>query len=73
MGRTGRRPGTHANCLFLTTTDEALLRAAATLALWREGFVEPVAAPPKPFHILAQQLMALVLQERGIGQQAWFE
>jgi ATP-dependent Lhr-like helicase len=73
MGRTGRRPGTRANCLFLATTDEALLRAAATLALWREGFVEPVAAPPKPYHILAQQLMALVLQERGIGQQAWFE
>lgn len=73
MGRTGRRPATRANCLFLATTDEALLRAAATLALWREGFVEPVAAPPKPFHILAQQLMALVLQERGVGQQAWFE
>jgi hypothetical protein len=73
MGRTGRRPGNRANCLFLATTDEALLRAAATLALWREGFVEPAAAPPKPFHILAQQLMALVLQERGIGQQAWFE
>ena len=35
--------------------------------------MEPVIAPPKPFHIAAQQLMALVLQERGIGQQAWFE
>ncbi len=73
MGRTGRRPGTRANCLFLTTTDEGLLRAAATIALWREGFVEPVVPPPKPYHILAQQLMALVLQERGIGQQGWFE
>jgi ATP-dependent Lhr-like helicase len=73
MGRTGRRPGTRANCLFLATTEEGLLRAAATIALWQEGFVEPVAAPPKPFHILAQQLMALVLQRRGIGQQAWFE
>jgi ATP-dependent Lhr-like helicase len=72
-GRTGRLANTRANCLCLTTTDEGLLRAAASLALWREGFVEPVAAPPKPFHILAQQLMALVLQERGIGQQAWFE
>lgn len=73
MGRTGRRPETRANCLFLTTTDDGLLRAAASLALWREGFVEPVAAPPKPFHILAQQLMALVLQERGIGQHGWFD
>ena len=30
-------------------------------------------APPKPFHILAQQLMALCLQERGIGRSEWFE
>lgn len=73
MGRTGRRPGATTNCLFLATSDEGLLRAAALLALWRDGFVEPVIAPPKPFHIAAQQLMALVLQERGIGQRAWFE
>lgn len=73
MGRTGRRPGAITNCLFLATSDESLLRAAALLALWRDGFVEPVIAPPKPFHIAAQQLMALVLQERGIGQRAWFE
>ncbi len=73
MGRTGRREGTTSNCLFLATTDEGLLRAAALLDLWREGFVEPVAAPPKPFHILAQQLMALVLQERGVGASEWFD
>ena len=73
MGRTGRRPGATTNCLFLATSDEGLLRAAALLALWRDGFVEPVIAPQKPFHIAAQQLMALVLQERGIGQRAWFE
>jgi ATP-dependent Lhr-like helicase len=73
MGRTGRRAGTTPNCLFLATTDEGLLRAAALLDLWREGFVEPVAAPPKPYHILAQQLMALVLQERGVGRSEWFD
>jgi ATP-dependent Lhr-like helicase len=73
MGRTGRRPGTTSNCLFLATTDEGLLRAAALLGLWREGYVEPVVAPPKPFHILAQQLMALVLQERGVGRSEWFD
>ena len=70
MGRTGRRAGTRSNCLFLATSDEGLLRAAALLDLWRSGYVEPVNAPPKPFHILAQQLMALVLQERGIGRRA---
>lgn len=73
MGRTGRRPDTRSNCLFLATNDEGLLRAAALLTLWRDGFVEPVMAPAKPFHIAAQQLMALVLQERTIGQRTWFE
>lgn len=73
MGRTGRRPGTRSNCLFLTTSDEGFLRAAALLGLWKSGYVEPVKAPDKPFHILAQQLMALVLQERGIGKSTWFE
>jgi len=73
MGRTGRRAETRSNCLFLATSDDGLLRAAALLDLWQSGYVEPVHAPPKPFHILAQQLLALVLQERGIGQRAWFE
>lgn len=73
MGRTGRRADTRSNCLFLATNDEGLLRAAALLSLWRDGFVEPVIAPPMPFHIAAQQLMALVLQEHGIGQREWFE
>jgi ATP-dependent Lhr-like helicase len=73
MGRTGRRAGTKSNCLFLATSDDGLLRAGALLDLWRSGYVEPVHAPPKPYHILAQQLLALVLQERGIGQRAWFE
>ena len=73
MGRTGRREGTRSNCLFLATSDEGLLRAAALLDLWSRGFVEPVNAPPKPFHILAQQLMALILQERGIGRSTFLE
>ena len=45
MGRTGRRAGTTSNCLFLATTDEGLLRAAALLDLWQDGFVEPVSRP----------------------------
>jgi ATP-dependent Lhr-like helicase len=73
MGRTGRRAGTRSNCLFLATSDDGLLRAGALVDLWRSGYVEPVHAPPKPYHILAQQLLALVLQERGIGQRAWIE
>jgi ATP-dependent Lhr-like helicase len=71
MGRTGRRPGTSRNCLFLATDDDALLRAAALVELWSSGYVEPVVPPPEPYHILAQQLMALCLQERGVGRRDW--
>jgi ATP-dependent Lhr-like helicase len=63
----------HGYCLFLATSDERLLRAAALLVLWGSGFVEPVNAPPKPFHILAQQMMALVLQQHGVGRNAFME
>jgi ATP-dependent Lhr-like helicase len=71
MGRTGRRPGTVRNCLFLATDDESLLRAAGLIELWSSGYIEPVVPPPEPYHILAQQLMALCLQERGIGRGEW--
>jgi ATP-dependent Lhr-like helicase len=71
MGRTGRRPGTTRNCLFLATTDDGLLRAAGLLDLWRSGYVEPAEPPPLPLHILAQQILALALQERGVGRHEW--
>ena len=29
--------------------------------------------PVEPYHVLAQQLLALVLQERGIGRRTWWE
>lgn len=73
MGRTGRRPGTTRNGLFLATTEEALLQALGVVCLWGEGFVEPVEPPPLPLHILAQQLMGLALQERGVGRHLWGE
>jgi ATP-dependent helicase Lhr and Lhr-like helicase len=71
MGRTGRRQGTSRNCLFLATDDDSLLRAAGLVELWLAGYVEPVVPPPEPYHILAQQLMALCLQERGVGRRDW--
>ena len=73
MGRTGRRSHMTRNCLFLATSDEGLLRAAAIIDLWSRKFVEPVLAPPKPYHILSQQLMALILQESSVGVSQWFE
>jgi ATP-dependent helicase Lhr and Lhr-like helicase len=71
MGRSGRREGRRRNCLFLATNDESLIRAAGLIDLWAQDFVEAVTAPPKPYHIVAQQLMALALQERGIGRRDW--
>ncbi len=65
MGRTGRRPGTLRNCLFLATSDEALLCAAALVSLWRRGLVEAVSPPRKPYQVVAQQMLAMVLQARG--------
>ncbi|HVQ75677.1 MAG TPA: ATP-dependent helicase, partial [Candidatus Binatia bacterium] len=73
LGRTGRRPGTRRNCLFLATSNDALIRAAGLIQLWSEGFVEPVVAPPEPFHILAQQIMALTLQQGGLERARWRE
>ena len=71
LGRTGRRQGARRNCLFLATNDNALLRAGAIILLWESGFVEPVLPPKHPLHLFAQQLMALTLQEQGIGVQDW--
>jgi len=73
MGRTGRRTGALRNCLFLATRDDALVQAAGLIDLWAEGYVEPIAPPPEPYHVLAQQLMALVLQHSGIGRHTWLE
>jgi len=66
MGRTGRREGTQRNCLFLTTTPEALLVACAVTRLWREGYVEEVAPPAEPWDVVLQQLLALVLEHRAL-------
>ncbi|HUZ56109.1 MAG TPA: DEAD/DEAH box helicase [Streptosporangiaceae bacterium] len=71
IGRTGRRVGSERNCLFLALNRGSLLWSAGLLQLWGRGFVEPVVAPPEPRHIVAQQLLALCLQEHRIGNRLW--
>ncbi|MET7423630.1 DEAD/DEAH box helicase [Dactylosporangium sp. NPDC005555] len=71
LGRTGRRPGSTRNCLFLALDEPGLLQAAGLLALWGSGWVEPVTPPPEPRHIVAQQLLALCLQEQRVGENLW--
>jgi ATP-dependent helicase Lhr and Lhr-like helicase len=73
LGRSGRRAGTVRNCLFLAIEQEELLLAAGLLLAWGQGFVEPVAPPPEPRHIVAQQLLALCLQEGRVGERLWQE
>ncbi|MEV4501933.1 DEAD/DEAH box helicase [Streptomyces klenkii] len=73
IGRTGRRTGTSRNCLFLATRPDTLLQAAGLLTLWARGWVEPVTPPPSPRHLVAQQLLALTLQEHRVGDRLWPE
>ncbi|MFD8670823.1 DEAD/DEAH box helicase [Streptomyces microflavus] len=71
IGRTGRRSGTTRNCLFLATRPSSLLQAAGLLTLWSRGWVEAVTPPPSPRHLVAQQLLAVTLQEHRIGDRLW--
>ncbi|WP_326563876.1 DEAD/DEAH box helicase [Micromonospora peucetia] len=71
IGRTGRRPGSSRNCLFLALDGEGLLHAAGLLHLWSKGWVEAVVPPPEPRHIVAQQMLALSLQRHRVGDQMW--
>lgn len=68
MGRTGRRPGTTPNCLFLAISESTLARAAAIVDAWSRGIVEAAQADPEPWHVAAQQMMALVLQSPGTSR-----
>lgn len=72
LGRTGRRPGSIRNALFLTTKpDLELVRAAGLLSLWSTGYVETVVGPPAPWHLIAQQLLAQVLQDGSVTRSRW--
>lgn len=74
LGRTGRRPDTTRSMLFLATKPEmSVVQAAGLLGLWASGYVEPVMGPPTPYHLLAQQVLALTLQEGSIARSRWTE
>ncbi|MFF5171336.1 DEAD/DEAH box helicase [Micromonospora sp. NPDC000089] len=71
LGRTGRRPGSARNAMFLCRTGQELTQAAGLLTLWGRRWVEPVVSPPEPRHIVAQQMLALCLQELRVGDRLW--
>lgn len=65
LGRTGRRAGSRRNMLFMATRDDGLLESLAIVALFEQGYVEPVSSPPLPYHLVVQQLFAMLF-ERGL-------
>jgi len=71
LGRTGRRPGTVRNCLFLCLEPDTLLVALGLLHRWAPGWVEPVTPTPAPRHILAQQILAAALAGHGFELADW--
>ncbi len=72
LGRTGRRAGSRRNMLFIATSGEGLLQALAINLLFGEGYVEPVLPPPLPYHLLVQQLFALIFERGGEVAEADF-
>lgn len=72
MGRSGRRQGSKQNATVLCTKTEALPLAASILRLWKQGYVEPVQPERSAYHVLAQQLLALSLQEKGVELSSWW-
>ncbi len=64
IGRSGRRPGSRRNCLFLALDRDSLLWSAGLLHLWGTGYVEPVVPPPEPRHIVARRYAQLASDER---------
>ena len=68
VGRTGRRDDTRANCSFFCVTPESLLQSVALLRLAETDWVEDVRPAAQAMHVLAHQVMALVLQEGGISR-----
>lgn len=72
IGRTGRRSGSTRNMLFIATRDEGLLESLAIVQLFRNGYVEPVTSPPLPFHVLVQQLFAMLFEHgRALKEESF--
>ena len=68
LGRTGRRGGP-AQMTFIPTNPEQFALVGALLLLHKEGWVEPLVPPWRPFPILAQQVLATVLQTNGLARE----
>lgn len=68
LGRSGRRPGNAARMTLLPTNPDQLVLIFAVLSLHARGWVEPLVPSWEPFPILAQQLLATLLQTGGLAR-----
>jgi ATP-dependent helicase Lhr and Lhr-like helicase len=68
MGRTGRRSGSNRNCVFLATSETSLLMTLAIVSLWKSGYVEQVRSPAEPWHVVLQQMLALLLEHGALPE-----
>lgn len=70
MGRTGRRAGARRNCLFLATTYQGFLLSLGVLQKWQEAWVEAALPPSEPWGVVAQQALAMVLEQGLVPRHA---
>lgn len=69
IGRTGRRAGKPQMMQMYVTTKESLLRAIATTNLLMEKWVEPPMVRSKPYDVLLQQILSLILQKNEVSTE----
>lgn len=62
MGRTGRRPGSRRNCLFLATDEHAFMLTLGIVELWSREWVESANPPAEPWGAMAQQTLTSALE-----------
>lgn len=62
MGRTGRRAGGRRNCLFLATSENALLLTLGITEKWSQAWVEAALPSPEPWNVVAQQALLMCLE-----------
>lgn len=73
VGRSGRREGEKSSLLLYATDAWSLLQSLACWSLYKEGFIEPVHAPEKPYDILLHQLLSIVKGTSGTSREALLE
>lgn len=66
IGRTGRRAGSISTMSFLIEKEENLLQTIALIELAKAGWVENVRFSNRMWHLLIQQIMAILLEYGGI-------